>query len=570
MKHRSKLVVAVTAVAALVMLACGPAVLPFLPPPATMTALPGPEFLLTPTGINASPTVPVTPIQLPTALLTATPLPTSTPEAPWFTGEVRVFPGPLHYSGDLLTVEVAVQNLGKLAPDKAKLEIDGSEVNVKPYPWYSPLRADVLVFRWAWDTSGQTGLHDIKITLPASDGTQPQMLIAHVDLLPAAQRPPQETGARWQIRNTACCQIYYITHTAAARDIAVIDDRANQAVATIEKKTGFPISNKPIPLVMIDNVWGNGAYTSDDVVVSYVDRSYIGLELETVLRHELTHWVMNPLTKETPVILVEGIAVYIAGGHYKPEPLPERGAALLKSDLYIPLSDLADNFRARQHEIAYAEAGALVSYLVETYGWAKFVNVYSGEKLDSREATQWLDQAFKAQYNKGFDQVEADFKAWLGNHDPGNQVEDMRLTISLLDTVRKYQSLDSSYQEALPTAEDAMNKPDVSEFLREPTEPQNIALEAMLVTAGEDLRARDYAGCGAIVQSVNSVLSGSAPAVPLYDDYLAIARVIAAAGYEAQRIDVSGDSATVQAIRHWPTLTVLKLARVGAQWQIQQ
>lgn len=567
MSVRTRRLMALVVGAALLTLACGPVILPFLPATPTATPLPGPALILSPTGLNASPTAPVTPIQFPTALPTATDLPTATPQSAWLTGEIRVYPGPLHYSGDTLTIEVAVENLNSVPDAGLALALDGAVHDVKPYLWRSPLRDDVLVFRWAWDTASKTGLHEIKVTLPSTNGARPATLVAHVNLLPADQRPAQESGARWAIRNTACCQIYYVTKTSAARDAAVIDDRATAATVIVERKIGFPISGKPIPLVMIDNVWGNGAFVSDNVVITYVDRDYVGVDLDSVLRHELTHWAMNPITHETPVMLVEGVAVYISGGHYKPEPLPERGAALLQSGLYIPLADLADNFRASQHEIAYAEAGALVDYLAETYSWAKFVNVYGSEGLEG-DGSVWLDQAFKAQYHKNLDEIEADFKAWLGQHDPGDQAEDLRLTIELLETIRHYQAIYAPYQEALPGVKDAIEKRAVSEFMREPTEPENIALEAMLLTAGQQLRAGQYGSCEAMLQAVTDALDNGG-ASPVYQDYLAITLAVRDAGYEAQRIDVANNEATVHAIRRWPSLEIIKLVRQGAGWALQ-
>lgn len=553
----------------LMLLACGPLALPFLPATPTATPLPGLEFMLTPTGqAPVSPTATGPSIPLPTPLPTPTDQPTPTPDAPWFTGEIRVFPGPLHYTGDILTVEVAVGNLGKLPDSGVVLQVDGAPSEVKPFPYYSPLRDDVLVFRWAWDTTGKSGLHELKVIIPGQQGAEPAVLVSHVNLLPSTDRPAQEQGARWAVRNTACCQIAYVTGTAAARDIASIDDRANQAAQVVERRTGFPISGRPIPLVMIDNVWGNGAYASNNVVISYVDRAYLSLNLDSVLRHEFTHWVLGPLTKETPVILVEGAAVFISGGHYKVEPLPERGAALLSEGLYIPLADLADHFRARQHEVAYAEAGALVDYLVETYSWAKFVNVYSSDKLGG-DGAQWLNNAFKAHYQKSLDDVEAGFKAWLNQHNPGSQAADLRLTIALMDTVRDYQARYDSYEESLPSIDEAMKQGAVSEFVREPTDPENIALEAMLITVGEYQRAANYADANSLIKTVKATLTGSAPPDPAAADYLSIARAVTAAGYEAQRIDIQGDSATVTAIRVWPTLETLKLARVGGEWLLQ-
>ncbi len=75
-------------------------------------------------------------------------------------------------------------------------------------------------------------------------------------------------------------------------------------------------------------------------------------------------------------MLEEGLAVYLTGGHFKPEPLGPRAAALLDLGWYISLSNVANDFYNQQHDIAYLEAGSLVKYLVETYGWSAFNQFY--------------------------------------------------------------------------------------------------------------------------------------------------------------------------------------------------
>ncbi len=103
-----------------------------------------------------------------------------------------------------------------------------------------------------------------------------------------------------------------------------------------------------------------------------------------------------------PSMLVEGLAVYLSGGHYKPEPLLPRLAALLPPEAgcmpvaqalaggsaqavssrlcglnrYIPLEDLLDHFYFAQHEIGYLEAGSLVEFMVDTWGWTAFSSFY--------------------------------------------------------------------------------------------------------------------------------------------------------------------------------------------------
>src|SRR5690606_38448925 len=86
------------------------------------------------------PTATVEPVVLPTPRplqQTAEP----TPEDPWLTGEVRVFPGPRHFVGDLITVEADVVNADQLdRPPQAVLSVDGSRLDAEPFIALSPLR----------------------------------------------------------------------------------------------------------------------------------------------------------------------------------------------------------------------------------------------------------------------------------------------------------------------------------------------------------------------------------------------------------------------------------------------
>jgi hypothetical protein len=545
-------------------LACGPTIVPMtLTPTGTAfqppTSTPAPTPTITPTVESIAP---------PTPLPTQMPIPTATPSTPWLPGEIRVFPGPMHYEGDVLSVEVIVHNLNKLPPQKtATLSVDGQlPLPSTPVPIHSALRDDLLLFRWAWDTTGEEGRHELTARVPLNRQGDVQELVTFVEILPPDRRPHPERTAEWARRDLPCCHLSYVTGTAAERDIDLIADRVQQSVTAVERQVGFAAPDRPTPIVLIDNVWGNGAYTNAELVISYVDRAYTGIDLDTIVRHEATHWAARSLHANPPTILAEGTAVYVAGGHYRPEPIPRRAAALLDLGRYIPLAELADGFRAQQHEVAYLEAGALVAYLVDTYNWQQVMVLYAVRR-DARGA-EWLDQALRLVFNTGLEQVEQDFIAWLQSHPPDEQLDDLRLTIDLYDTIRRYQDLYAPYQEALPRLDEALELGLTADFMREPTAPENVALEAMFVAAHQALAEGRYIGVEALLDAVNATLDdGNFTREPV-GDYLSITRLLAKEGYEVQRINIAGSQATVQAIQTWPQLETLTLTRVGDEWQI--
>lgn len=552
-------------VVAAIMTGCGSGITPILPT-GTMSAFPATNQPTIVSTATATPTQ--EPLELPTAKPTDTPPPTGTPETAWLPGEVRVYPGPEHYEGDLLSFEIVVENVNELGPmDGASLTVDGEAVDFDgANVAYSPLRQHVVVFRWAWDTTGQEGRHEIHVSVPTQAGI-PQEETFFVEVLPADLRPVAEDTADWLLVDTECCQIEYISGTAADRDIETIRDRADAAVEHVEEAFETDITDV-FPIILLDNIWGNGAFASDYIVLSYVDRAYVSIDLDSVIRHEAVHYATRDMGRNTPVMLVEGIAVYVSGGHYKTEPIPERTAALIELDRYIPLADLTDNFRAHQHEIAYLEAAGLIAYLSETYGWDTFVEMFSLEDIEDGSGSEWLDAAFERMYDRSLNEIEAEFISWLREHDASVQVDDLRLTIDLFDTIRRYQLLYAPYQEDMGPFSDATVMDITSEYMREPRSPENIAIEVALIHAREALAEEDFERAEGLITVLNAVMdSGDFTQQPI-GDLLSVTQALDAAGYEAQYIEIDGDSASAMVIREWPMMELLTLDRIDGGWRI--
>ncbi len=543
-----------------------------LAPPAPSTTASGdgepvPTLTLTPT-LTPSPTS--APIVLPTPLATSTLAQSPTPTYTWFTGEVRVFPGPRHYDGDLLSVEVAISNPGEVpANPSATLSVDNTPVDVKPFVAYSPLRSDVLVFRWAWDSTGQGGAHQFAVHLDPINGAPAQDVAFRVAILPAKERPKQEKDARWVSRPVGCCVLNYVTNTAADRDIDTIAAEARQAAADVQSTLHVSMGSEQMPVTLLANMWGNGGYTSTEVVVSYLDRAYTTPNFSVLLRHEMTHWAMrNRLSPGTPALLSEGLAVYVAGGHYKIDPIPERAAALLALGDYVPLATMADDFWSQQHEIAYVESAGLVSYLIETYGLDTFLKLYTSEGLQGPGGSAWFDEALRRATGRGLEHTEADYKAWLASKDPGDQVQDLQLTIDLYNTIRRYEDVYAPYQESLPSSAEARSAGQVAEFMRGPTEVYNVALEAMFVSVQHALLARQYPRAQALLAAVNATLADGNFTRDIVATYIDIITTLSDSGYEAQTVDIQGEQAVVTAIRRsdWPLLRTLTLTFDGTNW----
>jgi hypothetical protein len=551
------------------------------PSPATVPIATTPPSSL-PQTPEPTPAPPPPPTPAPATRPTPSPVPTDLSLAP---ADVAVFPGPEHYSGDVVTFDVQPQNLGAIDPNTVEVRIyrgsaDSEHVVAAGlanyYSFDGVPRARMV---WSWDTAGLVGEQTLIAWLDPDDTIQSgdedptnNLVTFTVDLLPSYELPAEEADADWVSTTLPCCVFHYLDDASAGRDMLTITVVTEAAVAQVEAQMGMELPYA-LRFYLIERVIGHGGYAFDAVVLSYLDRHYAGFDLAVVVRHEATH-VLDSLwvTVYPPAMLREGLATYMGGGHFKPEPIPQRSAALLELGYYIPLQQLVSDFYRQQHEVGYLEAAGLVSYLIQTYGWERFRTFYAAFPDDGSPLSQQLDAAMTRVFGQGLAATEEDFRAWLRALPPDpTQVRDLRDTVALFDTIRRYQAADdpSAYWMSgfLANPAEGEQRGIVADFVRHPRTPENIALETMLIAARERLRAGDFDEGEALVAEVNRVLDTGDWSPAPASDYLAIVQAVAAAGYEAQQIDLDGDTARVAAIAVWPELEVLILQRVGAGWK---
>ena len=537
--------------------------------------------ITTPTVSPAPSPVPPTALPSPTPTPTPTPLPTDL----YITAaDVILYPVPDLYSGDLVTFDVTLHNLGQINPYDVHVGIYHQTPDralgegIVGYPAFDGVpRARVY---WAWDTAGLEGEQSLLVWADPDDLIQEgdedpenNVVTITVQIHPADERPSVEVGATWATTTTDCCIFHYLTGTAAERDLSTISAVAEEAMDHVESQLHATMSDR-FEIYLISRVIGHGGYARGWFALSYLDRHYAGSELEPVLRHEATHSLdLVALTDWAPAIMREGLAVMVAGGHFKPEPIPERAAALLELDWYIPLDELADDFYRHQHEIGYLEAAAFVTYLLETHGWDGFLRFYTA--LDPSHGTdpEVLNAALVETFGAGLAATEEDFLRWLEAHPPlPEHVLDLQNTVRLFDTIRRYQEIyePSAYFWSgwLPNPAEAESWEITTDFLRHPRAPENVALETMLIAAQDALVAGDFTRTEALLDAVEDVLARGAFADPLAAEYLAVVQAVAAAGYEAQGISLEGRTARVQAIADWPDLVELRLSRTAAGWMV--
>ena len=491
----------------------------------------------------------ITPQFTPPSLLqpSPTPLPSPFPESPTTEPE----PGPqneagfaVHYHpdgplfvGDQVSLEVIPMQGQRVKDRRVEVQVDGADGqelspgDFKPFGMSGREQATLL---WAWDTSGlEAGVHTLSFSIVPGGPTWTET----VSLQPASEVPPPEPGAQWATAESDCCILYYITGTAAERDLESLEKMADEQARDASQRLGTNFS-KPIPITFLPRVLGHGGFTSSEIAVSYLDRNYAGNDPAIVLHHELVHLLDSRLGGDLrPTFLVEGLAVYLSGGHFKPEPLMPRAAALLAPtegclptsapdgsgqsgtrsrtcglNRYLPLEPLIDNFYRAQHEIGYLEAGSLIQFMVETWGWPAFSDFYRDiHPRPGGSQAEAIDAALQQHFGLSLSNLEGRFLEALRQQPVSPAlVEDVRLTVDYYDTMRRYQQeLDPSayfLNAWLPDTQQMREKGIVSDLLRRPSAPENVAMETLLVAADKALRDGDTVRAEQMLDAVNASL----------------------------------------------------------------
>jgi hypothetical protein len=541
---------------------------PITPSP-TATPVP-PTFTLTPT---VSPT--------PTETFTQTPEPTPA-SAQYF---VLFHPDGGLYVGDQVSFEVIAppqQGTKDQTPQVEAKGPGGARLGSAGFAEYGLGQRDEAVLLWAWDTRGlEAGEYPITFALQPSGTVWTETLT----LLPQADLPWPEPQAHWAEARSKYTVIHYITGTAAERDLPdllnLADEQANDAI----QRMGVDFT-APITVTMLSRMLGQGGFASDEIDVSYLDRNYSGSIFGLVLHHEMIHILDARLGGDyRPSLFVEGLAVYESGGHFKPEPLMPRAAALLSGGnrlgWYIPLAEIADNFYLSQHEISYLEGASLIEYMVNTWGWQAFSSFYRDiHTTPDGKPSSAIDAALQKHFQLTFSELEDNFKAALSKVILTPQLlNDMRLSVEFFDAMRRYQQLldPSAYFATawLIDGPSARKRGIVADDLRHPVAVENQAIEAMLTNAFTALVDQDYPTVDQGVSAVNAVLDAIQADQPNpfnanseAADYFAIVQVLHQAGYEAQKISVDSNTAHIQATAGSAKLVDLTLMHGDSGWSI--
>ncbi|MEM9776649.1 MAG: hypothetical protein AAF902_18870 [Chloroflexota bacterium] len=564
-------------------------------PPSTSTAPPVPTDTAPPPTLNPT----LTPVPLPTETFTPPPLPTDTavpePATPVTVedqlyieqGQLNLYPaGPL-YAGDRVTLQLAVSIPKDVRPEWIVVDvfINGEEFTRQTLNGRNLGRETLLLLPRAWDTTEYQGINTITFTADPTDQIQigdenpdNNSISYEVNVLAPNALAEVSSSQEWIVRETDFARVHVASGTAAHRDIEQLLLLTNESI----QKASIALQEAPrriYDVYFIEKIIGQGGYAGGSLVVSYSDRNYSGGRIEEVLVHETIHLLDQQIaTSGRLTFLAEGLAVWGSGGHYKPEDLNGRAAALVATGFYIPLPQIIDNFYPVQHEIGYLEAGAFVQYLVDTYGWEKFRELYSSYQNapDGQDAAQ-LDLFLQNVYGKSLVQIEQEWLTKLGEMTlDKNIVADLNGTIRYYNIMRRYQEMHDPtayFLEAwLPRPNLLRDTGTTAELTRRPELPINLVLEVMLTEAEILLRSGNFRQAEVLMGSIERALDNQNNFIdPLGATYNEITLQAYDRGYEVQRVLLDGQNATaVYTIDNGSQLYTLKFARERENWVVVQ
>ncbi|MFN2187666.1 MAG: hypothetical protein ACK2T3_02775, partial [Candidatus Promineifilaceae bacterium] len=474
---------------------------------------------------------------------------------------ISFYPAGDIYEGDLVTIRIDPRIPVKLAPNDVDVRIfvDGVEYVSNNINWRTVDGQPYGLYQWVWDSSGRLGSHKITVFLdpendifigdetPGNNVAAAQLHVASSGVLSEA-----ETNAHWVTEELNCCLIHVISGTAADRDLEELKPLIDEAFTEASLKLGVTSSGR-FNVFLADRAFGQGGYAQNSMVISYLDRDYIGGGLRELIVHEAVHLIDRRFTSNPITFLSEGLAVWAAGGHYEQQDHQQRMAALLSLGHYYPLDQVIDNFYGAQHEIAYLQGAGFIDYLISNYGWESVKAFYSEASAgDGDTLSEAVDINLQSFFGATLQEIETAWISQLRNVSvDARELEDLRTMLRYYDLVRRYQdTFDPSayYVTAwLPDPAVAQQLGSTADFSRHSKSPINIALEAMLVSAVSAYRQGDYSHSNTLIDSVERVLNNNGAFLdPLSLSYLDIVLTASDLGFETTRIDLQGDQAFVQ------------------------
>lgn len=423
---------------------------------------------------------------------------------------VEFYPVTPYHIGDVLSARVTYTGLAEISGAEITLALADQPDQVLGTTTLSSYNRQAT-FYWFLDTrETEPGFLDFRFSLPARDMSWTQ----GVHLLP----DPGDRHAAWSVSHSPCCTLHYLTGTDAEADLVEItetlEERSAIALSQFARAGVFEQSplTDPLSIVLIPVVVGHGGFATDEAVLTYTHDSWTGIDFGILAHHEMVHVIDRAVNTvgPRPAIFVEGLAVYLSGGHYRQGDPLQRAAALLTLEMYQPLSQIVNDFYAAQHEIGYMQAAALVAYLDSLLGWETFIDFYFNLP-EGPSDEDIISSALEQHFGINLAELEQDFIAHLQTLEPDPVVEfDVRLTVEAYDMLRRYQTLmipSAHFRTAWwPPVRSMREGGIVGDYGYREKAPLNVIVEGMFIEVNAAFEAEDYQGVAFALDKINTIL----------------------------------------------------------------
>ena len=445
---------------------------------------------------------------------------------------------------------------------------DGEPIGESPFFQNSNSGQWDAQLAWVWNSSGGDGWHTLYITVSGDAGAASEPIRYPVRVLPAEKRPVEHRDAAWRQAEGACCDVFYLSGTEAQRDISELQPLTEEIFTAIDAKMGeaptrgakTENTRTKLALVFLPRVYGQGGLAMQEGYISYADRNYTGTDFPVVLEHEMIHLMTiarNGSGPRAPLLLQEGWAVYLTGGHYRvPESLPDRAAALMTLGRYTPLADLANSFNNAQHEAAYIEAGAFVEYLAGRFGRERLTDMMF-HPAGGVSGARAMDAMLRAHFGRTLAECEADWLGRLRSMAPSPEiVRDVEFTMAMFDLIREYQreyaAGTSTADLFLPDPVRARAEQITADYIPPPETADAAALELMFLAARDAADVGEWARTRELLAAIGYMLEAKARRAPdpaagnaHAERYRDLAAAVQKEGREPLRADIAGDEVSV-------------------------
>ncbi|MGB4868648.1 MAG: hypothetical protein WBP47_01310, partial [Candidatus Promineifilaceae bacterium] len=131
--------------------------------------------------------------------------------------ELFLYPIPYLVDGDLATIQVipTVPTTVDWQAVSVHVLLDGRDLTNSGLVWRNLASRPEALFEWVWDTTGQTGEHQLEIVLDRDDRIQVgdenpdnNRLVTAVTVQPITVRSAAEVNAAWVTSENNCCRVH--------------------------------------------------------------------------------------------------------------------------------------------------------------------------------------------------------------------------------------------------------------------------------------------------------------------------------------------------------------------------